>query len=57
MEMMLVYNAVERDLEGWKALYAKAGLKLKSIVTPHGSAQSLMELVPDDAGDQQNGAS
>ncbi len=54
MEMMLVYNAVERDLEGWKALYAKVGLNLKSVVTPHGSAQSVMELVLSDAGDQQN---
>ena len=48
--MMLVYNAVERDLEGWKALYAKADerLKLKSVVTPSGSAQSVMELVLSD---------
>lgn len=47
MEMMLCYNAVERDIEGWKALFAKADnrLKLQNMVTPPGSSQSVMELV------------
>jgi len=53
MEMMITYNAVERDLEGWKALFAKADkrLKLQRITTPRGSAHSLMELVLDEASD------
>ena len=47
MEMMLAYNAVERDIEGWKSLFEKADprLELKNIVTPPGSAQSVMEIV------------
>ena len=47
MEMMLCYNAVERDLEGWKELFARTDkrLKMKSVVTPPGSAQSIMEIV------------
>ena len=47
LEMMLGFNAVERDLEGWKLLFEKADprLVLKKIVTPPGSAQSIMELV------------
>ncbi len=51
MEMMLTYNAIERDLEGWKALFAKADkrLKLQSVTTPPGSAQSIMELVLSDS--------
>jgi len=51
MEMMVTYNAVERDLEGWKTLFAKADkrLKLRSFVTPVGSAHSIMELVLDQA--------
>ena len=50
MEMMVTYNAVERDLQGWKALFAKADhrLKLQKVVTPAGSAQSIMELVLSD---------
>ena len=46
MEMMVTYNAVERDLAGWKALFAMAhhGLELRSLVTPKGSAHSIMEL-------------
>ena len=50
MEMMMYYNASERDMEGWKALFAKTDerLHLKSIVTPPGSAQSVMELVLKD---------
>ena len=49
--MMLSFNAVERDLEGWKVLCAKADkrLKLQSVVTPPGSAQSIMELVLSDS--------
>ncbi len=49
MEMMLNFNAVERDLEGWKELFAKADsrLKLQKVVTPPGSAQSVMELALD----------
>jgi hypothetical protein len=47
MEMMICYNAVERDLSGWKALFAKADrrLTLESVITPPGSAQSIMSLV------------
>ena len=47
MEMMICYNAVERDLDGWKGLLAKADerLKLQRVVTPPGSAQSVMEFV------------
>ncbi len=47
MEMMISFNAVERDLEGWKELCAKADqrLKIKNVVTPPGSAQSVMEIV------------
>ena len=47
MEMMLCHNAVERDLEGWKELLARTdkSLKMQSVVTPLGSAQSIMELV------------
>jgi hypothetical protein len=46
LEMMMCYNAVERDLEGWNALFGKADrrLRLQSVVTPPGSAQSVMEL-------------
>ncbi|KAK4948208.1 hypothetical protein LTR66_014137 [Elasticomyces elasticus] len=46
MEMMLNFNAVERDLESWKALFAKVHrrLRLLQVVTPPGSAQSIMEL-------------
>ena len=45
--MMMNYNAVERDTEGWKALFEKADprLVLKDIATPPGSAQSVMEVV------------
>lgn len=51
MEMMLTYNAVERDLEGWKDLFAKADerLGLRSVSTPPGSAHSIMELTLDNA--------
>ena len=47
MEMMICYNAVERDVDGWKGLLAKADerLKLQRVVTPPGSAQSVMEFV------------
>ena len=47
MEMMMGFNAVERDLDGWKELFAKAEsrLKLQNVVTPPGSAQSVMDLV------------
>lgn len=46
MEMMLTYNAIERDLEGWKALFAMTDerLKLQRVITPPGSAHSVMEL-------------
>lgn len=47
MEMMITLNAVERDLEGWKSLFAQVDkkLKLQNVVTPPGSSQSIMELV------------
>ena len=47
IEMMVMLNALERDLEGWKALCPKADkrLKLQSVVTPPGSSLSIMELV------------
>lgn len=47
LEMMMNFNAIERDTEGWKALFEKADprLMLKNIVTPQGSAQSVMEVV------------
>ena len=43
----MTFNASERDLEGWKALFAQVDqrLKLQSVVTPPGSAHSIMELV------------
>lgn len=46
IEMMSYLNAVERDIKGWKALFAKADnrLKLQQVVTPPSSAQSIMEL-------------
>lgn len=49
MEMMMTYNGVERDLEGWKALFVSADrrLKLQNVATPPGSAHSIMELVLD----------
>ena len=45
--MMMNFNAIERDTEGWKSLFKKADprLVLKNIVTPPGSAQSVMEVV------------
>jgi hypothetical protein len=47
MEMMLSFNGIERDLKGWESLFAQVDkkLKLKSVVTPSGSSQSVMELV------------
>ncbi|KIX03594.1 uncharacterized protein Z518_07147 [Rhinocladiella mackenziei CBS 650.93] len=45
-EMMLTYNAAERDLEGWKSLFNQADprLELRSVVTPPGSSLSVLEI-------------
>ncbi len=50
MEMMMSFNAVERDLEGWGALLMKADgrLQIQNVVTPPGSAQSVLEIVLKD---------
>lgn len=47
MEMMLCFNAIERDMEGWNELFARTDKRLKvhRVATPPGSAQSIMELV------------
>lgn len=48
--MMLGFNALERDKYGWIALFKRADprLVLKRIVTPPGSAMSVMEVVLQD---------
>jgi hypothetical protein len=50
VETVITYNAVERDIEGWNALFAKVDerLVLKNMVTPPGSVQSVIEVVLKD---------
>lgn len=47
LEMMTTFNAKERERADWEALFnaADARLKLKGVVRPEGSAQSVMEVV------------
>ncbi|KIV81899.1 hypothetical protein PV11_04048 [Exophiala sideris] len=49
MQMMIMHNALERDEEEWKNLFAQTDrrLRLVDIHTPPGSALSLIELVLD----------
>ncbi|KAI2465233.1 S-adenosyl-L-methionine-dependent methyltransferase [Annulohypoxylon bovei var. microspora] len=44
--MMALFNSVERDIQGWKELFAMADPKLKlvNVTNPLGSALSVMEL-------------
>ncbi|KAK5321117.1 hypothetical protein LTR93_006359 [Exophiala xenobiotica] len=46
MNMMISFNSGERELDGWKSLFkmADSRLGLRYIVTPPGSALSIMEL-------------
>ncbi|KAK5430686.1 hypothetical protein LTR07_005535, partial [Exophiala xenobiotica] len=46
MNMMISFNSGERDLDGWKSLFKMpdSWLGLRYIVTPPGSALSIMEL-------------
>lgn len=46
MEMMLSYNAIERDLDGWNRLFKRADerLKLQRVISPPGSVCSFLEL-------------
>lgn len=57
MQMMIMHNALERDEDEWRALFAQTDqrLRLAGICTPPGSALSLIELVLD--GGVSNGDS
>jgi hypothetical protein len=44
LTMMQVFNAKERELEGWSQLLKNAGLQILSIRHPSGSAMSLLEV-------------
>lgn len=56
VHMTIMHNALEREIEDWKALFTRADerLRLVSVRTPEGSAQSIMvlELADDAAGAQ-----
>ncbi|OCL03487.1 S-adenosyl-L-methionine-dependent methyltransferase [Glonium stellatum] len=47
MEMMTTFNAKERELEDWKALFTRVDqrLKLRNVKKPVGSVNSVMEVV------------
>ena len=49
MEMMMDFNARQRELWEWEDLLATADprFKLKNVVKPPGSLQSIMEVVFD----------
>jgi hypothetical protein len=46
MQMMLVYNAREREMADWEKVIAggDSRLKIRSCKTPLGSAQSILEI-------------
>ncbi|EON68389.1 hypothetical protein W97_07647 [Coniosporium apollinis CBS 100218] len=47
MEMMTTFNAREREIEDWRALFTKSDprLKLRNVVKPSGSVNSTMEVI------------
>ncbi|KAI1452578.1 sterigmatocystin 8-O-methyltransferase [Annulohypoxylon moriforme] len=49
LTMMQVFNSHERDLDQWRALLAAAdeGLRIRQVITPFGSAMSLLEVELD----------
>lgn len=49
LTMMQVFNAKEREPEGWSQLLKTAGLEIKSMHHPSGSAMSLLEVGLRDA--------
>ncbi|KAI1142787.1 sterigmatocystin 8-O-methyltransferase [Hypoxylon sp. FL0543] len=60
LTMMQVFNSHERDLDQWRALLAAAdeGLRLRRVVTPFGSAMSLLEVELDrDFQDEEDESS
>ncbi|KXT03533.1 hypothetical protein AC578_1612 [Pseudocercospora eumusae] len=55
LEMMTDFNSGEREKNQWEALYTAADprLKLKNIVKPAGSVNSVMEVVLEDKVDEK----
>lgn len=47
MEMLMVFNATERDLEAFRKLLGKVDprLKIRNVVQPQGSFQSYIEVI------------
>lgn len=53
MGMMQLFNALERDLEGWNAICSKVDprLKIQNVNQPFGSSMSVLDL---DLSDQDS---